>query len=406
VRFRRFPGHDRRDQAGPEASESPSREPEVVKIDAQQLSELSAAFAAPRWLRDIGIAAWLLFGLAALAVGMVGLLAATSEIVQPVIGGLVVATVTVPVVTWLQGRGVPRAVGAFFVLLGLMVLGALIVLLVIGGITSQADTIQANATSAADKVEGWLKDLGLSNSGASSAKDSTETATSATISTLVNGVVTAVGGIASLAFALSFATLSVFFLLKDGPSMRAWVDRHLGAPQAVAQTITGEVIISLRRYFGGVSIVAGFNAAVVGVAALLLDVPLAGTIAVVTFVTAYIPYIGAVVSGFFAVVIALGAEGTTTAAIMLVVVLLANGMLQQVVQPIAFGATLDLNPLVVLVVSIGAGCLFGMVGLVLAAPLTSAVVHISAELARARAAAKGAEARPPPPEAGEAATVP
>jgi hypothetical protein len=83
---------------------------------------------------------------------------------------------------------------------------------------------------------------------------------------------------------------------------------------------------SLRRYFGGVTIVAAFNAVVVGVGALLLDVPLAGTIAVVTFVTAYIPFIGAFVSGAFAVVLALGSEGTQTALIMLVIVLLANGL--------------------------------------------------------------------------------
>ena len=72
---------------------------------------------------------------------------------------------------------------------------------------------------------------------------------------------------------------------------------------------------------------------------------------------------------------------------MLVIVLLANGLLQNIVQPIAFGATLKLNPLVVLVVTIASGSLFGMIGLVLAAPLTSAAVHISGELQRARSAA-------------------
>jgi predicted PurR-regulated permease PerM len=124
---------------------------------------------------------------------------------------------------------------------------------------------------------------------------------------------------------------------------------------------------------------------VVGLAALLLNVPLAGTIAIVVFVTAYVPYIGALVSGTFAVVLALSSQGTTTALIMLVIVILANGFLQNLFQPIAFGATLELNPLVVLIVTIGFGCLFGMIGLVLAAPLTSAAVHISGDLARARA---------------------
>jgi predicted PurR-regulated permease PerM len=128
----------------------------------------------------------------------------------------------------------------------------------------------------------------------------------------------------------------------------------------------------------------------------VLGVPLAGTIAVVTFATAYVPFIGAFVAGAFAVLIALGSEGTSTALIMLLIVVLANGMLQQVVQPIAFGATLDLNPLAVLVVTIAAGSLFGMVGLILAAPLTSAGVHISRGLALARAEEAGAGPAPPP----------
>ena len=98
-------------------------------------------------------------------------------------------------------------------------------------------------------------------------------------------------------FGLSLAVLSLFFLLKDGPSMRNWVDRHLGVPDPVAQMITGGVIRSLRGYFRGVTIVAAFNAVVVTIAAAIMDVPLAGTIGVVTFVTAYIPFIGAVVSG-------------------------------------------------------------------------------------------------------------
>jgi len=154
---------------------------------------------------------------------------------------------------------------------------------------------------------------------------------------------------------------------------------------------------SLRRYFLGVSYVAAFNAIVVGIGALVLDVPLAGTIAVVVFVTAYIPFIGAFISGAFAVMLALAAQGTTTALIMLVIVILANGLLQNIVQPIAFGATLDLNPLVVLVVTIGFGSIFGMMGMVLAAPLTSAALHISRELAAAKAL-EAAVAEPPPPE--------
>jgi predicted PurR-regulated permease PerM len=92
---------------------------------------------------------------------------------------------------------------------------------------------------------------------------------------------------------------------------------------------------------------------------------------------------------------------------MLVIVIAANGLLQNVVQPFAMGSALDLNPLVVLVLTIGAGCIFGMLGLVLAAPLASAAVHISRDLARARlAAAVEKDAVEPSPDAPPTATVP
>jgi len=92
---------------------------------------------------------------------------------------------------------------------------------------------------------------------------------------------------------------------------------------------------------------------------------------------------------------------------MLVIVILANGLLQNVVQRIAFGSTLDLNPLVVLIVTIGFGCIFGMVGLVLGAPLTSAALHISRELAAAkeREAAEEAGRAPPPGSQPEPAST-
>jgi predicted PurR-regulated permease PerM len=132
--------------------------------------------------------------------------------------------------------------------------------------------------------------------------------------------------------------------------------------------------------------------------AFVLGVPLWGSIAVVTFVLAYIPFIGAFISGAFAVILTLSSEGTTAAWIMLVTVILANGLLQNIVQPSAFGATLDLNPLVVLIVTIGFGSIFGMVGMVLAAPLTSAALHISRELAAAKAVDAAAQADRASPE--------
>ena len=145
------------------------------------------------------------------------------------------------------------------------------------------------------------------------------------------------------------------------------------------------VIEALRGYFLGLTIVGAFNAAIVTVGALIVGVPLPGTIAVVTFFGSYVPIVGAWTAGIFVFALALADQGTTSALIMALVVFLANGPLQQVIQPIVFGATLRLNPLVVFSVTIAAGTLFGMVGLVLAAPLVSAAVRIHDDLASLRA---------------------
>jgi predicted PurR-regulated permease PerM len=241
-----------------------------------------------------------------------------------------------------------------------------------------------------------LKDLGVSSSSAKHATDTTSSSLTSAFHTLLEGVGKGLSTLASLAVFLSFTLLSLVFLLVDGPKIRQWTERHLGLPPKLAHTITGRVLTSLRGYFVGVTVVAVFNAVVIGLGALLLGVPLAGSIAVVNFAAAYIPYLGAWSAGAFTVLIALGAQGPDTAIAMAVIALLANGVLQQLVQPIAYGAALGIHPLAVLIVTIAGGALFGTIGLVLAAPLTSAAVRISADLARARAEAPAAPSSTPP----------
>jgi putative heme transporter len=342
-------------------------------------AHLRKSFATPRWLRDLGRSSWLLVGVLLLVVGLIWLLAATYTIVGPMVCALIVSVVAMPVVRLLD-RHMPRPLAAALVLLAVAAIAVLVVVVVVSGITGQSAELSARAAAGVDRIKGWFVSAGVDSSSASGAASTVKHAAPQIISTLTHGIVHGIRGLTSLLFGLSFAALGTFFLLKDGPGMRRSLDRHVGLPEPVARTISGSVITSLRGYFRGVTIVAAFNGVVVGLAALLLDVPLAGTIGVVTFVTAYVPYIGAFVAGTFAVLIALGAHGTGTAIAMLVVVILANGFLQNLFQPFAMGSALHLNPLVVLVVTIGAGCLFGMLGLVLAAPLVSAAVQIAKEL--------------------------
>jgi putative heme transporter len=371
---------------------TPAEADGATQISAREVVHM---FAPPQWLQDLGLLAWFLVGLGLVMFGLIWILGEISTIVSPVVSGTIIAAVAGPAVSWLQRRGFARAAGAGVILLLVLVIAVVVFLLVVHGIVANGDQIKALATGAADKIEGWASDAGVD--GTSSANEGVKSSVPEIGETLIKGVAGGISGLTSIVFFLSFTLFSTFFLLKDGPTVRRFVNRHLGIPVEVANVVTGNMLSSLRRYFLGVSIVAAFNAIVVGIAAWLLGVPLAGTIAVVTLVTAYVPFIGAFVSGAFAVILALAAEGTEVAVIMLVVVILANGMLQNVVQPIAFGATLDLNPLAVLVVTIAAGCLFGMVGLVLAAPIASAAVHISRDLALARVAARAEAAQEAPP---------
>jgi predicted PurR-regulated permease PerM len=282
------------------------------------------------------------------------------------------------------------------VLLGLAALAVGIVVLVLVGIASQTDELGAQLGAARDTIAGWLTDVGVDREAAQAAKDDVSDALGDAVPALLNGLATGLRSLSSIVVFLSLTALSLFFLLKDARMMRTFVEQHARFSPAVAHQMTGRVLQSLRGYFFGVTIVAAFNALVVGGGALLLGVPLAGTIAVVTFLGAYIPYLGAWSAGVFSVLVALGGAGTDAAVAMIVVQLLANGILQQLVQPIAYGAALGIHPLAVLVVTIAAGGLFGAVGLILAAPLTAAVTRITGDLATARAE----EAAPVVPAAG------
>jgi predicted PurR-regulated permease PerM len=358
--------------------------------------DLKDVFAVPQWVRDLGLASWLLVGITLLIAGVVVLLSLTSTIVMPVISAAILAAVLSPVVGMLHRRRLPRGASAALVLLGVVVLGVLMFVLIFAGIASEAGGITNDLSRAADKLRNTLQDAGVSSSSADSAESGAKDAVSDAFRVLLVGVAAGISAFASLAVFLSFTALSLFFMLKDGPVIRSWAERHSGVPRSVAHAISGRTLQALRGYFLGVTAVALFNAVVIGLGALILGVPHAGTIAVVNFVCAYVPYLGAWSAGAFTVLIAFGAEGPETALAMAVISLLANGILQQMIQPIAYGATLDVHPLGILIVTIAGGALFGAIGLILAAPLTSAALKVSGDLARARAqAAADAGASPP-----------
>ena len=350
-----------------------------VELDARELSEIVWV---PQWLRGAGQMSWLLVGLGALLVGIIWLLSLTYVIVLPVLTAGIVAAVASPLVAWMQGRRIPRALGTALLMLAIIAIAVGMTLVVVGGIVGEAASAKSSLSDAQDKIVGWLEDLGI-GSGAAEERErpcqlgddrQRQRAASRRCRRTQRPV---------LARLLPRDDRTEPVLPAQGRPDDPRLDR--AAPRGaadVAKTISRRVLGSLRGYFLGTTIVAAFNAAVVAIGAWILGVPLIGTIVAVTFIGAYIPYIGAWAAGAFAVLMALGGAGPDAAAGMIVLQLLANSILQQFVQPFAMGAALGLHPLAVLIVTIAGGALFGTIGLILAAPLTSAVVRISADLAR------------------------
>lgn len=370
------------------ASEAAAAQAQYITLDR---AAIETVFVAPKWLRDIGLTSWFAVGFALLLAVLIALLALTATIVIPVILAAVVAAVASPVVGWLQGKGIPRGLATILFVLTFIAIAGLFAWAVMSGIVSETQSSSNELKHASNEITSWLSQHGIDPQKAESAQSGVESSTTRSASTLLSGVGEIISGLSGIVFFLAMVFISLIFLLKDGPMIRGWAERHMGVPQPVATIITGRLIGSLRGYFLGVSIIALFNALVVGIGAILLGVPLVATIVLVTFIGAYIPFLGAWAAGAFSVLVAFGADSETAVVGMIIIQLLANGLLQQMVQPIAYGAALGIHPLAALIATIGGGCLFGAIGLILGAPLLSAAVRISADLANARAA----EAEPP-----------
>ncbi len=134
--------------------------------------------------------------------------------------------------------------------------------------------------------------------------------------TLLTGVIHGISGFASLLVFLGFTAFATFFLVKDAPALGRWIEGHMGLPPSQARIVMSDIIQALRRYFLGLTIIAGISTAGVVIGSLIVGLPLLGTIAIITFLTSYVPIIGAWTAGIFVFALALATKGTTAALIM------------------------------------------------------------------------------------------
>ncbi len=139
-------------------------------------------------------------------------------------------------------------------------------------------------------------------------------------------------------------------------------------------------IKDIQSYFAGQTALALTNGVSIAIGVYLLGVPGALAIGVVNFVGAYIPYIGAFIGGAFAVLMALGDGGVGMAVAAFAVVMVAQVVLENLLQPKLLGTSLNMNPLTILLATTFGGMVAGMIGLILAAPVMAIGLDLTREL--------------------------
>ncbi|MET7425123.1 AI-2E family transporter [Dactylosporangium sp. NPDC005555] len=327
----------------------------------------------PSWLRRLGRSGWLVTGVVVGAAALIVGVGVVLAVLAPVLVAVTVAAALQPVVAALRRHGVPAALaalaGALLVPVLLIVLGVLVWHTVAGAgetWSSVADEAAKHLRSAlgADPLDTLLRSPRW--------RDALLGAGSALLSTAAL--------VAQAAFGVLLGAFLLFYLFKDGPAFVDHLDRRLPLRPGLARRMLDSAAVRLRQYVLGTTVVAAMDAVVITLGAVVLRLPLIGMIALITFVAAYVPYLGAWVSAVFALVVALGAGGPVAAAWMLAIVLVTQNVLEGVLRPYIFGRALDLHPVAILLATLVGGALAGLVGVLLAPPIAAIAVSWRAML--------------------------
>lgn len=318
------------------------------------------------WGPKLGVWAWSFVGVVVAVTIVLLALGAVSEIVLPLTFAAVLAVCFSPMAMGLVRRGLKPSAAAGLVVLGLLALAVLVGYATVNGVTQQTAEISSSVDAAVANV---VDELDADEESLETAREAIEGAAPTIgdgfLTQLTDGIDTLIG----LASGLILGALIMYYLLKDGSQLRRSVVAQF-EPEAQEEVdgFLGETFAILRDYGRGRTIMSAIVAVFVALVALLLGLPLVFTILVVNFIGGYIPYIGAFLGGGLAVIVALGEGGVDTAVMMLVAVVASNLLLENFVEPKVMSRTLDIHPLVVLVVTALGGLVGGIVGLILAVP--------------------------------------
>jgi predicted PurR-regulated permease PerM len=319
----------------------------------------------------------LLIALGAILLGLV--VGALWSVVLPVLLGVILGTVLRPPVRWLVVHRFPPAPAALLVLVGALVVLGGIITLIAPQVAGQSDEIAAGVTGGLGQIRQWVAGppLNLGQGQIGSVLDSITRQLQSSASTIAGTVLTGVSAFANGLLTVVLAVVLALFFVKDGPRFLPWLTRVTGA--RAGRHVAG-VLERAWRTLGGFirtqALVAFVDAFFIGLGLVILGVPLALPLAVLTFFGSFVPIVGALVAGALAVLVALVTKGFTTALIVLAIIIAVQQVEGNVLQPILQSRSLNLHGAVVLLAVTAGGAIWGIAGAFLAVPVAAVAAEV------------------------------
>lgn len=294
--------------------------------------------------------------------------------VFPVLLALIVATVLWPPTRWLRAKGVPSALAA-----ALVIVGSLLVFFgVLGAIAPSLVSQSGDLADQAAKGLGDLQELAAKppfNVDSATIDDAVGKATTwlqERSGQIASGALAGASAVGSGLVTLVLVLVLVFFFIKDGPAFLPFVRRVAGERAGGHLT---EVATRSWNTLGGFirtqALVSAVDAVLIGTGLALLGVPLAFALAILTFFGGFVPIVGAFAVGVLSVLVALVAQGPTTALLVLALIIAVQQIEGNVLQPFLQGRSMQLHAGVILLAVAVGSTLFGIVGAFLAVPVAA-----------------------------------
>lgn len=353
-------------------------DPQTVRLESQDIDLKATRAPWSLWadgFGTLGIRAVQIIVVVAVAGGIIFAIQQLTLVTIPLVIALILACAFAPVMRWMRTRGVPSVLATVLTLLAIVLILSGIGWLIVWAVQNQWDELYAQAQDGIANVIAWVQTLPFFDSAAAQLDDFMSTVTDfLTSSQFGSGALAGVGAVANFVTGLVLMVTILFFFLKDGPQMWEFLLRpFLGENYRRAERIGDKTVTVLGSYVRGTATVAFVDAVGILIGLLILQVPLAIPLAVLVFLLAFIPIVGATVAGILAALVALVANGPINALFVVGVVVLVNQLEGNFLQPVLMGRSMKLHAFVILVALTVGTVLGGIVGAVLAVPITAAV---------------------------------